>query len=87
MIHALEGCWSWWKQSDGSAAPFTISRETGLGQRTQRPCLVVYFKFLFCVHNMLRLDPGGRREKGQTGRDGLKVFIVDYSSVKCTYSA
>ncbi len=27
-----------------------------------------------------------RREIGQIGRDGLEVFIVDYSSVKRAYS-
>ncbi len=36
---------------------------------------------------MLRLDPGGRREKGQTGGYRLEVFIVDYSSVKCVKRA
>ncbi len=33
------------------------------------------------------LSPGLRREKDQLGRDGLEVFIIDYSSVKCAYSA
>ncbi len=36
---------------------------------------------------LLRLKPGGRRAKYQIVRDGLEMFIVDYSSVKCAYSA
>ncbi len=35
---------------------------------------------------LLRLKPGGRRVKDQIARDGLEVYIVDYSSVKCAYS-
>ncbi len=40
-----------------------------------------------CILSLLRINPGGRREKGQIGRDGLEMFIVDYRSMKCAYSA
>ncbi len=33
----------------------------------------------------LRLNPGGRRKKDQLGSDELDMFILDYSSVKCTH--
>ncbi len=33
------------------------------------------------------LNPELRREKGHVWRDGLEMFIIDYSSVKCAYCA
>ncbi len=33
------------------------------------------------------LNPELRREKDQLGRDGLGMFIIDYSSVRCAYGA
>ncbi len=33
------------------------------------------------------LNPALRRKKGQLESDGIKVFTVDYNSVKCACSA
>ncbi len=35
---------------------------------------------------LLRLEPRVKTKKDQMRRDGLKMFIVEYSSFKCTYS-
>ncbi len=40
-----------------------------------------------CVAKYYVLNPELRREKDQMERDGLEVFFIDYSSVKCAYSA
>ncbi len=40
-----------------------------------------------CVAKYYVLNPELRRANDQMGRDGLEVFIIDHSSVKCAYSA
>ncbi len=42
-----------------------------------------YYYYCYCYV----LNPELRRKKGQIGRDGLEVSIIDYSSVKCACSA
>ncbi len=53
--------------------------DAGGSIRDSSRCFFLYFYYV--------LNSELRREKGQTWTDELEVFIADYNSVMCAYSA